>query len=164
VGARPTLEINGMVSGFYGAGSKTVLPAKALAKISCRLVAHQDPHKLYQLVSGHIARLTPPTVRSECRLLAAAYPASVDLKSPAMAAAVRAYSRHWTKAPIFERGGGTLPVVADLQRELNTPVILMGFALDDCNVHGPNENFYLDMYYKGIDTIIAFMEEAAKLP
>jgi acetylornithine deacetylase/succinyl-diaminopimelate desuccinylase-like protein len=160
VGARPTLEINGFVSGFYGAGTKTVLPAKALAKISCRLVANQNPHRIYELVSQQIARLTPPTVRSTTRLLASASPASVDLSAPAIQAAVRAYGHNWSKKPIFERGGGTLPIVADLQRELGgLPVVMMGFGLDDCNAHGPNETFPVAIFDKAVDTIIYFIEE-----
>jgi acetylornithine deacetylase/succinyl-diaminopimelate desuccinylase-like protein len=163
VGARPTLEINGMVGGFYGAGTKTVLPAKALAKISCRLVANQEPRKIYELVKDYLLRLTPPTVRSEVRLLAEAYPALMDLHSPAMQAASTAYEKAWGKAPVFERGGGTLPIIADFQKELNgLPVILMGFGLSSDGAHGPNESFTIEMFHKGIDAAIYFLEEFRK--
>jgi acetylornithine deacetylase/succinyl-diaminopimelate desuccinylase-like protein len=159
IGARPTLEINGFVSGFYGAGSKTVLPARALAKISCRLVPNQQPRKIFDLVSHYIQELTPPTVHSECRLIAEAFPAVVDLNSPAMQAAIAAYEKGWGARPSFKRGGGTLPVVADLQHHLNLPVILMGYGLESDGAHGPDESYTISMFHKGIDTAIYFLEE-----
>jgi acetylornithine deacetylase/succinyl-diaminopimelate desuccinylase-like protein len=163
IGARPTLEINGFVSGFYGAGSKTVLPAKALAKISCRLVPNQEPRKIFELVRDYLLQLTPPTVRSEVRIIAEAYPAVMDIHSPAMQAASNAYEKGWGKKPLFERGGGTLPIIADFQRELGSiPVILLGFGLPSDGAHGPNESFTLEMFHKGIDTAICFFEEIAK--
>ncbi|GIL11562.1 MAG: hypothetical protein BroJett038_02820 [Chloroflexota bacterium] len=162
IGARPTLEINGLVSGFYGEGSKTVLPARALAKISCRLVANQQPRRIFEQVRGHIARITPPTVRSEVRLIAEAQPARTDLNNPAMRAAMAAYEKGWGKRPLFERGGGTLPVMADIQRELKMPVVLMGFGLRSDGAHGPNEHFHVEMFHKGINTAVYFFEELAK--
>ncbi|NWG15709.1 MAG: dipeptidase [Chloroflexi bacterium] len=158
IGARPTLEINGMVSGFYGAGSKTVLPARALAKISCRLVANQQPRRIFEQVRDHIARITPPTVRSEVRLIAEGVPARTDLHSRPMQAAIAAYEKGWGKRPLFERGGGTLPVMADIQRELNMPVVLMGFGLRTDGAHGPDEHFHVEMFHKGISTAIHFLE------
>lgn len=162
VGARPTLEVNGMVSGFYGEGSKTVLPAKALAKISCRLVANQDPNRIYEQVRDQIARLTPPTVHSEVRLIAEAYPAMTDINTPAMQAAVTAYEKGWGKRPLLERGGGSLPIMADIQRELNVPVVLLGFGLRGDGAHGPDEHFSVEMFHKGIDTAIYFFEAVAR--
>jgi acetylornithine deacetylase/succinyl-diaminopimelate desuccinylase-like protein len=163
IGARPTLEINGYVSGFYGPGTKTVLPAKALAKISCRLVSNQEPQHIFELVRDQILHLTPPTVRSEVRLLAQAYPAVIDIQAPAMKIAIAAYQKGWGKTPLFERGGGTLPIIADFQRQLNNlPVILMGFGLDGDGAHGPNESFSIKMFHKGIDTAIFFFEEFGK--
>ncbi len=162
IGARPTLEVNGFVSGFYGAGSKTVLPAKALAKISCRLVADQNPRRIFERVRDQIARLTPPTVRSETRLIAEAFPAMTELTIPAMRAASAAYEKGWGKRPLFERGGGTLPIMADFQRELNAPVVLLGFGLRGDGAHGPDEHFSVEMFHKGIDTAIYFFEEMGK--
>jgi len=163
IGGRPTLEINGFVSGFYGEGSKTVLPAKALAKISCRLVPNQDPNKIFELVKAQLLALTPPTVHSEVRIQASAYPAVMDTHSSAMTAAVTAYEKGWGKRPVFERGGGTLPIIADFQRQLdNLPVILMGLGLAGDGAHGPNESFTLEMFHKGIDTAIYFYEELGK--
>ncbi|HEX2906473.1 MAG TPA: dipeptidase [Phototrophicaceae bacterium] len=161
IGARPTLEVNGFASGFYGEGSKTVLPAKALAKISCRLVANQKPRHIFELVRDYIAFITPPTVRSEVRLIAEADPALTDLQSPAVQAAIRAYEQGWGRPPLFERGGGSLPIMADLQRELEVPVVLLGFGLPSDGAHGPDESFHIEMFHKGIDTAIYFLEALA---
>ncbi len=160
IGARPTLEIHGIEGGFYGEGTKTVLPARAIAKISCRLVANQNPQKIYELVEKRIRDLTPPTVRLEMRQVGSVGdPAIVDINDPALQAAVAAYEKGWGKAPLYVRGGGTLPIVADFQRELDLPVILLGFGLNTDGIHGPNEHFHLDMFYKGIDTAIYFLQE-----
>lgn len=160
IGARPTLEINGFAGGFYGAGSKTVLPAKALVKVSCRLVANQAPRKIFELVRDYILKLAPPTVRVEVRLIAEGYPAITDINSPVTQAASRAYEKVWGKKPFFERGGGTLPILADLQQQLNNlPIVLMGFGLEDDGAHGPNESFTIELFHKGIDTAIYFLEE-----
>jgi acetylornithine deacetylase/succinyl-diaminopimelate desuccinylase-like protein len=161
-GARPTLEVNGLSGGFAGVGFKTVLPAKALAKISCRIVANQDPQHIYHLVWDYIAKLTPPTVRSELRLLSGGRPAFVDLNTPAMNAAIVAYEKGWGKRPVFMREGGSIPVVADFQSLLGLPVILMGFGLNDDGAHGPNEHFSIEMFRRSIDTAIYFYEETAK--
>lgn len=161
IGARPTLEINGMASGFYGEGSKTVLPARALAKISCRLVAKQNPQRIYELVRDHVARITPPTVQSEVRLLHTGEPAYTDINTPAMQAAVAAYDKGWGAPPVFIRGGGSIPIVADFQSKLNVPVVLLGFGLTGDGPHGPNEHFSIEMFHKGIATAICFFEEIA---
>lgn len=162
IGARPTLEVNGIVSGFYGEGAKTVLPARALAKISCRLVANQDPLRIYELVRDYVAQLTPPTVRSELRLLHTGAPAYTDINTPAMRAAVAAYQKHWGVAPIFIRGGGSIPIVADLQTQLGLPVVLLGFGLTGDGAHGPNERFSVELFHRGIATAIQFFEEIAQ--
>lgn len=161
VGARPTLEVNGMVSGFYGEGAKTVLPAKAMAKLSCRLVANQNPTRIYELVRDHVARITPPTVRTEVRLLHTGDPAYVDRNMPAMHAAIQAYEKGWGKPPVFMREGGSIPIVANFQQELDVPVVLMGFGLNSDGAHGPDEHFTIEMFHKGIDTSIHFLEEIA---
>ena len=158
IGARPTLEVNGLAGGFAGAGAKTVLPARALAKISCRLVANQTPERVYHQVREYVARLTPPAVRSDVRLIAQAYPALTRLDSPAVEAACLAYEQGWGQRPVFERGGGTLPIVADLQRELELPVVLMGFGLRSDGAHGPDESYSIEMFYRGIQTAIYFAE------
>lgn len=164
IGARPTLEIHGIEGGFYGEGSKTVLPARAIAKISCRLVANQNPKKIYQLVTGYIQQIAPPTVRVEMRQVGSdGEPALVDINDPALKAAVNAYEKGWGKPPVYVRGGGSIPIVAKFQQELGLPVILLGFGLNTDGVHGPNEHFHVDMFYKGIDTAIHFLQETAAL-
>ncbi len=162
IGARPTLEINGMASGFYGEGAKTVLPARALAKISCRLVANQNPQHIYELVRDHVARITPATVHSELRLLHTGEPAFTDINTPAMRAAVAAYEKGWGAPPIFIRGGGSIPIVADFQSQLGVPVVLLGFGLTGDGAHGPNEHFNVEMFHRGIATAIQFFQEVGQ--
>lgn len=162
ISARPTMEINGLLSGWTGEGSKTVLPAKAMAKISCRLVANQDPRKIYELTRDYIASITPPAITAELKMINGGDPAIVDLHSAAMQAAVRAYERGWGTKPIFAREGGSIPVVADFKRILGIDSILMGFGLNTDGAHGPNEHFSIEMFHKGIDTAICFYEELAK--
>jgi acetylornithine deacetylase/succinyl-diaminopimelate desuccinylase-like protein len=163
ISARPTMEINGLLSGWTGEGAKTVLPAKAMAKISCRLVANQDPRKIYELMKQYVAQITPPAVRSELKLINMGHPAMVDIHTPAMQAAVRAYERGWGAAPIFAREGGSIPVVADFKTELGIPSILMGYGLNTDGAHGPDEHFSIEMFHRGIDTAIIFLEELAKV-
>ncbi len=162
VGARPTLELNGIVGGFYGEGVKTVLPAKAMAKITCRLVANQNPQRIYECIRDYVAQITPPTVTSEVRRLkGSGDPALVAIDTPAMQAAITAYEKGWGRAPVFMREGGSIPVVADFQRELGVPVVLMGFGLNTDGAHGPNEHFTISMFHKGINTSIHFLHEIA---
>lgn len=163
IGARPTLEFNGIAGGFAGPGFKTVLPARASARISCRLVPRQDPRRIYELVRAHVRQLTPPTVRSELRLVDPGAPGVLlDRHTPAMQAALRAYERGWGARPIFTREGGSVPVVSAFQQELQTPLVLMAFGYKGCGAHGPNEHVYLDMFYQGIDTAIYFCYELAQ--
>ncbi len=157
--ARPTLEINGIVSGYILEGSKTVLPGKAMAKVSCRLVPNQNPHRIYQVVSDFVASITPPTVKSEVRLLNVGDPVLIPRDNPAMQAALRAYARGWGRQPNFRRSGGSIPIVADFRRELGLPVLLMGYGLENDGAHGPDEHFSLDMFQRGIETAICFLEE-----
>jgi acetylornithine deacetylase/succinyl-diaminopimelate desuccinylase-like protein len=161
-GARPTLEINGMAGGFLDTGFKGVLPARAWAKISCRLVADQDPEKIGELVKDYIEQLTPPTVRSVVRVLQGSAPSFVNIQTPAMQAAITAYEKGWGARPIFMREGGSIPVVGEFQSELDLPVILMGFGLNNDGAHGPNEHLELEMFHKGIQTAIYFYEEVAQ--
>lgn len=160
--ARPTLEINGIASGYAGEGFKTVLPAKAIVKISCRLVANQDPDDIFQKVKAYIAKITPPTVRVELRQLDGGHPALTPIDHPAVQAALRAYGEQWEGDVLLSRGGGSIPVVADFQQLLGLPVVLLGFGLPDCRAHGPNETFHLGMFRKGIDTVISYLHELAK--
>lgn len=163
IGARPTLEITGMAGGYHQAGYKTIIPASAHAKIICRLVANQQPYTVYEKIRDYVARITPPTVQSEVIYSAGARAAQVDITGPAIQAAVRAYEQGWGYAPVFQREGGTLPIVADLQATLHMPVVMMGFGLNTDNLHGPNEHYRIEMFHKGIDTAIHFLRECAAL-
>lgn len=161
IGARPTLEINGIGGGFQGDGVKTVLPAKAFAKITCRLVADQAPETIFERIRDYITQITPPTVNVEVTLskTGMGHPVLVDIETPAMQAAIKAYEKGWGAKPIFLRGGGSIPIVADFRQILSVPVLLMGFGLNDDGAHGPNEHFNIEMFHKGIDTTIHFLNE-----
>lgn len=163
IGARPTLEVNGLLSGFTGVGAKTVLPAKAMAKISCRLVSDQDPYEIEELVRKFVESLTPPDITTEVRGLNYAYPSIVPIDSPAMNVAIAAYERGFGAKPIFMREGGTLPIVATLQKLYGMPVLLAGFGLPDDGAHAPNEKFKVECFYRGIDTSIALLEGLSKI-
>lgn len=162
-GARPTLEINGIAGGYAGEGFKTVLPAKAWAKVSCRLVPNQDPHTIFERVKAKIMSITPPTVRVEVKLHDSGKPAMTPIDHPATQSAVRAYAKHWGNSPLFVRMGGSIPVVADFQSIMNLPVVLLGFALPDSGAHGPDENFNLTAFKKGVATIITYLHEVSTM-
>ena len=159
IGARPTLEINGMWGGFIGEGAKTVIPSKAHAKLSCRLVPDQDPARIGQLVRDYLHQLAPATVTVEVRDLhqGVAFVAPID--GPAIRAAARAYAQSFGVEPLFMRGGGGIPIVSILDSVLDAPVVLMGFGLPDDNLHAPNEKFYLPNFYRGIATSVAYLRE-----
>ncbi|MBN1203258.1 MAG: dipeptidase [Anaerolineae bacterium] len=163
LGIRPTLEINGLVSGWTGEGGKTVLPAKALVKISCRLVLDQDPHEIEDLIRAYVENIAPDTVTVEVRGIHHANPVVINRDSPYMQAAIRAYEFGYGVSPVFMREGGSIPVVETFQRVLGIPVVLLGFGLPDDNLHAPNEKFALECFHRGMRTAIKFYEEAGKL-
>jgi acetylornithine deacetylase/succinyl-diaminopimelate desuccinylase-like protein len=154
---RPALTVNGILGGYQGPGGKGVIPARALAKLSFRLVPDQDPREVDRLFRQHIARITPPTVRSRVRTLSGAKPALVSRRHPAMRAAAIAYRKGFGATPVFLRSGGTIPVVNAFQRVLGVPTVLMGFALPDDRMHAPNEKFHLPNFYNGIATSLWFL-------
>ncbi len=156
IGARPTLDVNGMWGGFTGQGAKTVIPARAHAKISMRLVPDQDPDEIARAALEYLKKLAPPTVTVEGQALYGSPPALVPRDLPAMRAAAAAYEQVWGKRPIFTREGGTIPVVALFATRLNLHTVLMGFGLGDDNLHAPNEKFFLPNFYRGIETVIRF--------
>lgn len=156
LGARPTLEVNGIWGGFTGDGAKTVIPARAHAKLSMRLVANQDPHEIYDLVMTHLTRTAPATVTIDGKLLHVGSPALIPRDIKPMRAAEAAYEHRWGKPPIFTREGGSLPVVSLLLNKLETPTVLLGFGLSDDNLHAPNEKFTLTNFYRGIDAVIYY--------
>jgi acetylornithine deacetylase/succinyl-diaminopimelate desuccinylase-like protein len=164
VSARPTLEINGLLSGWTGAGPKTIIPAKSMAKISCRLVGNQNPEKIYRQVKQYIESITPTSVTVQVQLLNTSEPALIDYTIPEMQAAARAYERAWGAKPIFGRGGGSIPVVAEIFNLMRIPVVMMGYGLDDDGFHGANEHLSIEMFHRGIETAIVYLEEVAQIP
>lgn len=163
LGARPTLDVNGLVSGYTGEGAKTIIPAWARAKVSMRLVANQDPQEIRRLFSAYVESLAPETVQLTVRDWGLAKPALIDRNIPAMQAAARAYKRGFGTQPVLVREGGSIPVVTTLKEELGLDTVLMGFGLPDDNIHSPNEKLYLGNFYQGIATAIHFFAEYAQV-
>lgn len=159
MGARPTLEINGIRGGYAGEGFKTVLPSHALAKISCRLVPYQDPDTLFERIKRHIESITPPTVRAELRRIGHDAPAFLtDYTGKAMQAAISAYTRGWGKRPILSREGGSIPVTVMFQEALDGEIVLLPYGYKGGGAHGPNEYSVTEMFHKGIKTTLYFYE------
>ena len=153
---RPTLDVNGIWGGYTGEGAKTVLPAKAHAKISMRLVPDQRAADIYDKLEAYLQDLTPPTMTLEFSRLHGGKPVLVDRDHPAMQAAADAVEHVYGQAPHFVRNGGTIPVVANFKDHLGLDSVLMGFGLDSDAIHSPNEHFGLDRFHKGIEAIIRF--------
>ena len=161
LGARPTLEVNGLLSGFTGEGQKTVLPARAMAKISTRLVPYQDDKDVENQFKAYLTQHAPPTVRWDLRNLSSAPGVLVERDTPAARAAGEALEATFGKAPLFRLEGGSVPVVSLVQAELGVDSILMGFGLPDDNLHAPNEKLHLPNYYRGIEAYIRFFNDMA---
>jgi acetylornithine deacetylase/succinyl-diaminopimelate desuccinylase-like protein len=147
--ARPTLEINGLTSGYQGEGSKTIVPAWARAKITTRLVPDQQPGKIIRCVRQHLKKLCPPTVRMEVETGHGAEPYLVSPASPHAQAALRALKLAFGHEPVLVREGGSIPIVTDFKTILGADTLLLGLALPDDNAHSPNEKFNLDCFAKG---------------
>jgi len=156
--ARPTLDIHGIMGGFTGAGKKTVIPARAGAKVSMRLVPDQDPEEIAGLFESYLRTIAPPTVELQVRKLGTARPVIVDLHGPAIQAAAEAYRLGMGFSPAFQRGGGTVPIVRDFQDLLGVPIVMIGFGLQDDNNHAPNEKLNLDCFYRGIETLTHYYD------
>ena len=155
-GIRPTLDVNGIWGGYIGEGAKTVLPSKANAKISMRLVPHQDSDEITELFTRHFESIAPKSVKVKVTPHHGGEPAVISTTSPAYQAASRAFEEAWGKRPIPTREGGSIPIVALFQKELALDPILMGFGLDSDAIHSPNESYGLFNFYKGIETISHF--------
>ena len=156
LGARPTLEVNGLLSGFTGAGSKTVLPAWAMAKISCRLVPDQTPEETTRQMKKYLKENAPKDITWELKYLHGAGAALVNADSLGVKAMSRAMQTVWGRRPYLLREGGSIGVVVQLQKHLGVDSVLSGFALPDCDAHAPNEKLHLPTWYKGIDAFIHF--------
>lgn len=162
VGARPTLEICGILSGFTGAGAKTVLPAKAMAKISMRLVPYQDHNVIEDQLREYLRRHAPPTVRWEMKKIVTSPAALVDRDTPGVRAAVKAMQATFGVKPVFKLEGGSVPIVSLFQAHLGVDPVQMGFSLPDDNFHSPNEKLHLPTHYRGIETYIRFLDAVAE--
>jgi acetylornithine deacetylase/succinyl-diaminopimelate desuccinylase-like protein len=160
---RPTLSVNGITGGYGGPGAKAVIPTHASAKLSCRLVADQEPEVLECLIRRHVAVATPPGVGVTVTRSMAARPALVGRDRPAMRAAARAYARGFGVAPVFLRNGGSVPVVNTFDELLGIPTVLMGFGLPDDAIHAPNERVQLPTFDRAIATCIWFFAELGAL-
>lgn len=159
--ARPTLDVHGIMGGFTGAGAKTVIPAKATAKVSLRLVPGMTPQVAFNQLQAHVAAIAPKGTTVETRLIHSGDPAVVNTDNPFVAAATEAMRQVFGKETVFVRGGGSIPIVGDFERSLGIPTLLMGFGLPDDNLHAPNEKFHLANFYAGIDSIVRFFSLAA---
>ena len=155
-GIRPTLELNGIWGGYTGEGSKTVLPSKAYAKISARLVPNQSSHKITEMLMNYFKKIAPRSVTVETFELHGGEPYMTPIDSKGYKAAAKAVEATFGKQPIPLRGGGSIPICSILEKELGIKIIFMGFGLDTDNLHSPNEKFNIENYYKGIETIPYF--------
>ena len=156
---RPTCEVNGLLSGYTGEGAKTVLPAKAMAKVSCRLVPDQDPTEIEQLMRAHVERVAPPGVRVTVTALHGGRPWRAELDGPLFDAARRALAAAFGREPVITGEGGSIPVVGDFERVLGAPVLLMGFGLPGENAHAPDEWMSVENFQKGMRAAAVLLEE-----
>ena len=162
--ARPTLDVNGIWGGFTGEGAKTVIPAKAYAKISCRLVPDQDDQEIAKLLEAEIRRLASPavTVKVSVDHGGPAWMTSPD--DPVLRAANVAAQKAWNATPVRVREGGSIPIVSTFTKVLNIPAVLLGVGLEDEQIHAPNEHLSLENFHAGIAASAYLMQEIAALP
>jgi len=160
---RPTLELNGIWGGYIGEGAKTVIPAKAWAKFSTRLVPNQEPAKIAKLVEKHIRKLLPKTVRCKFEILSMGKPWVAPYTHPFFEAAHTALEKGFGKRAVFIREGGSIPFVTQMYDTFKVPCILLGFGLPDENAHAPNEHIYLENYFGGIKAVAQFYKELANV-
>jgi acetylornithine deacetylase/succinyl-diaminopimelate desuccinylase-like protein len=159
--ARPTLDVHGIAGGFTGEGSKTVIPARARAKVSMRLVPSQDPARILAALSEFAPTLATRGTRARVVEVNSALPVLVDVAHPGIGAASRAFEAAFGAAPLLMREGATVPVVSDFQQVLGTQLMVTGFGLPDDGLHSPNERFSLDQYHRGTEMVIHLMQELA---
>ncbi len=158
---RPTLDVNGLLSGYTGQGSKTVLPASAMAKISFRLVPDQTPERVEALLKAHLSKVAPEGVTLTVSTIHGGYPWKADLTGPLMDAGSRALEQSFGTRPVLVGEGGSIPIVTDFQRILGAPSLLIGFCHPGSNIHAPNEWFPLENVERGIDTLARLYDEIA---
>ncbi len=158
---RPTVEINGLLSGYTGEGSKTVLPSYAMAKVSCRLVPNQDPDRIAALVEKHIRNVAPKGVRVEVEVLHGGKPWRARNEGPLYEAAAAALEKAFGKKPVYAGEGGSIPIVPEFESVLNAPALLMGFGLPGENAHAPDEWMSVECFEKGTHAAAALLDEVA---
>jgi acetylornithine deacetylase/succinyl-diaminopimelate desuccinylase-like protein len=163
VWGRPTFEVNGLLSGFTGEGAKTVLPATAMAKVSMRLVPDQDPDKVGDLFEAYLRKIAPKTVELTITRMHGGKPWMTEFDNKYVRAAGRAIEQGFGKAPVFNREGGSIPVVSTFQQELGLPSVLFGVGLPDENAHAPDEKLDLGNFHNGIIASAFLYEEIASL-
>jgi acetylornithine deacetylase/succinyl-diaminopimelate desuccinylase-like protein len=163
VSIRPSLDVNGIWGGYTGEGAKTVLPSKAYAKLSMRLVPNQSSEKITQLFSDHFKRIAPPTVKVNVKPHHGGEPALTSLTSDGYKAAEKAFEKVWDKTPIPMREGGSIPIVSLFKRELGLDTVLLGFGLHSDAIHSPNENYHLFNFFMGIETICEFHHQYVQM-
>ncbi len=156
--ARPTFEVHGVRGGFVGEGAKTVIPARAVAKVSLRLVADQRPDEAFEQLKSAVAKACPRGVTAEVKLIHGAPPSLVNPDNNFIRSAAAAMEQVFGNKTVYIRSGGSIPIVGSFERELGIPSVLMGFGLPDDNLHSPNEKFYLPNFYRGIEAVARFME------
>jgi len=161
--ARPTLDVHGIIGGFIGAGAKTVIPAKATAKLSIRLVPDMTPAETFSLLSSYVQHIAPRGTEVEVRLIHSGDPCLIPVDNPYIRAATIALHEIWGKDTVFIRSGGSIPIVGDFARHLDLPSVMMGFGLPDDNLHAPNEKFLIANFYLGIESIVRFLETVGEL-
>jgi acetylornithine deacetylase/succinyl-diaminopimelate desuccinylase-like protein len=160
--ARPTLDVHGVMGGFTGAGSKTVIPARARAKVSMRLVPNQRPDRVLAQLRDAVSRLATPGTRAEVVELNSALPVRIETGHPGIEPARRAFAAAYGHAPVLVREGGSVPVTVDFQQALGTHLLVTGFGLPDDGLHSPNERMSLDQYHRGTEMVIHLMDELAR--
>jgi acetylornithine deacetylase/succinyl-diaminopimelate desuccinylase-like protein len=160
--ARPTMDVHGMPGGFIGAGAKTVIPAKATAKISFRLVPGQNPQEVFAQYRNYVESLQPKGIELRVRLIHTGDAIVMRTDNRYIQAATRALHQVFGKDTVFIRSGGSVPIVGDFERHLKIPTVMMGFGLPDDNLHAPNEKFHIPNFYKGIESIILLFEELGR--
>jgi acetylornithine deacetylase/succinyl-diaminopimelate desuccinylase-like protein len=159
---RPTVEVNGLLAGYTGEGAKTVLPSRAMAKVSCRLVPGQDPERIEDLVTEHVERVAPRGVSVKVRRLHRGDPWRATLGSELYAAAERALRGAWDRDVVYAGEGGSIPIVPELEHVLGAPVLLMGFGLPGENAHAPDEWISVDNLEKGTHAAARLWTELAE--
>jgi len=159
---RPTCEVNGLLSGYTGEGAKTVLPAKAMAKVSCRLVPDQDPAEIEKLMKAHVAKVAPKGVKVTVQVLHGGRPWRAELNGSIYDAARRALRAAFGKEPVITGEGGSIPVVGDFEKILGAPVLLVGFGLPGENAHAPDEWMSDENFRQGMRAVATLWDEYAK--